>query len=98
MATIAPTAAVPPPPTTGPLPPPLPADPPASGAGTGSTSVRIRINNWLEERFGRAAMPIAAATGGVLGGGLGFLALGPVGAMVGGAAGAFGGALMFMAG
>ena len=58
----------------------------------------MKINNWLEDHFGRAAMPIAAAAGGVVGGGLGFLALGPLGAAIGGAAGAFGGALFFMAG
>ena len=102
MATISPTAATPPPPTTGPLPPPLPTDPPVpppdTGTGQDNKSFRIKINNWLEDRFGRAAMPIAAATGGVIGGGLGMLALGPVGAAIGGAAGAFGGALFFMAG
>ncbi len=104
MATISPTAATPPPPPTNrPLPPPLPGDappipPPDTGNGEDNKSFRIKINNWLEDRFGRAAMPIAAATGGVIGGGLGMLALGPIGAAIGGAAGAFGGALFFMAG
>lgn len=98
MATIAPTVATPPVPTTGPLPPPLPPDPPTGDPGADNRSVRLRINSWLEGRVGRAALPVAAAAGGVLGGGLGFLALGPVGAVLGGAAGAFGGALFFMAG
>lgn len=98
MATIAPTSATPPPRpvTTGVLPPPLPE--PASGSGTGSKSVRIKIANWMEERFGKAAMPIAALAGGVAGGTIGMLTLGPVGAAVGGAGGAFMGALLFMAG
>ncbi len=98
MPSIAPTAATPPPRpvTTGPLPPPLPE--PATGSGTGSTSVRIKIANWMEDRFGKAAMPIAALAGGVAGGTLGMLMLGPVGAAVGGVGGAFFGAALFMAG
>jgi hypothetical protein len=100
MATIPATAAAPPVPvSTTVLPPALPADPPvASGSGTSGGSLRTRIAGWMEEHLGRAAMPVAALAGGVVGGGLGFLALGPVGAAVGGAAGAFGGALLFMAG
>jgi hypothetical protein len=99
MATIAPTAATPPPPvTTGPLPPPLPEPIPASGSGTGSGSLRIRIANWMEDRFGKAAMPVAALAGGALGGTVGMLTLGPVGAAVGGLGGAFAGAVLFMAG
>lgn len=102
MPRIAPTAATPPAPNTaGPLPPPLPE--PGSttiGAGSGNSSgnVRHRITGWMEERFGRAAMPIAALAGGALGGTIGMLTLGPVGAMVGGVGGAFLGAALFMAG
>ena len=98
MAIIAPTAATPPPRpvTTGALPPPLPE--PASGSGTGSTSVRHKVTSWMEDRLGKAALPVAALAGGVAGGTLGMLALGPIGALAGGAAGAFFGAALFMAG
>lgn len=97
MASIAPTSATPPPRpvTTGPLPPPLP---PGSGSGTGPTSVRVKIANWMEDRFGKAAMPIAALAGGVAGGTLGMLTLGPLGAALGGAGGAFMGAVLLMSG
>jgi hypothetical protein len=50
----------------------------------------------MEERFGRAYLPIAMAAGGAAGAGLGLLALGPVGAIAGGVAGAvLGGVLVF---
>src|SRR5688500_4210800 len=98
MATIAPTTATPPPPvTTGPLPPPLP-EPPASGSGSGEKSLRLKITGWMEERLGKAAMPVAALAGGALGGTIGMLTLGPVGAAVGGIGGAFMGAVLFMSG
>ncbi len=97
MATIAPTAATPPPPvSTGPLPPPLPE--PASGSGAGEKRLRLKITGWMEERLGTAAMPVAALAGGALGGTVGMLTLGPVGAAVGGIGGAFMGAVLFMAG
>jgi hypothetical protein len=97
MATIAPTAATPPPrPSTSVLPPPLPE--PASGSGTGSTSLRLKITGWMEERLGKAALPVAALAGGALGGTIGMLTLGPVGALAGGAAGAFFGGVLFMSG
>lgn len=106
MTAISPTAATPPPappltedgrvpelPSTEPTPP----GPTTGGSGT-SGSLRTRITGWMEEKFGRAAMPIAAVAGGALGGTIGMLTLGPIGAAVGGAGGAFMGALLFMAG
>lgn len=91
-----PSGPPPPPPQTGGLPPAyLPT-------GTSQTlpqgSVRLRIAHWMENRFGRAAMPMAALAGGIVGGGAGFLALGPVGGLVGAAGGAFFGAALFMSG
>jgi hypothetical protein len=85
------------PPPPGVLPPPLP--PPPGDVGSGDTrSTRNKITSWMEERFGKAALPVAALAGGALGGTLGFLTLGPVGALAGGAAGAFFGGVLFMAG
>jgi hypothetical protein len=52
----------------------------------------------MESHLGKAALPVAALAGGVLGGGLGFLTLGPIGGLAGGAAGAFFGGVLFMAG
>lgn len=97
FARIAPTAATPAPNTSGVLPPPLPEPmPPATGSG-GDASARLRITGWMEERFGRSAMPIAAVAGGALGGTIGMLTLGPVGAVAGGVGGAFLGAALFLA-
>jgi hypothetical protein len=103
--TLAPTAATPPPPPRrpgSPLPPaipqPVPAPLPAPGNGTPRSDLRNRITSWMEQRLGRAAMPVAAIAGGVLGGTAGMLTLGPVGAAVGGIGGAYMGALLFMAG
>lgn len=99
MAILAPTAATPPAPNTGGvLPPPLPEPrQQATGSGSGPASVRQRITGWMEERFGKAAMPIAAVAGGALGGTIGMLTLGPIGAALGGAGGAFMGAALFLA-
>lgn len=94
MTAIAPTAATPMPPR------PVPGRdglPPATVDGGGSQGLRIRMTNWMEARLGKAAMPVAALAGGVLGGTLGMLALGPIGAAVGGVGGAFFGAAVFMA-
>jgi hypothetical protein len=103
--TLAPTAATPPPPPQrpgSPLPPaipqPRPAPLPAPGDGTSAPGLRSRITGWMEQRLGRSAMPVAAVAGGLLGGTAGMLALGPVGAAVGGIGGAYMGALLFMAG
>jgi hypothetical protein len=80
----------------GELPPPLP--PPGDPATGDTRSTRNKITSWMEERLGKAALPVAALAGGALGGALGFLTLGPVGALAGGAAGAFFGGVLFMAG
>jgi hypothetical protein len=77
---------------------PLPPRPVVGGAGTSGESPRLKIAHWLEAKFGRAALPVAAVAGGVVGGTLGMLTLGPVGALAGGAAGAFFGGVLFMAG
>ena len=108
MACIAATSAPPPrePATNGPPPRPLPVDETGSGSGSTGSSIRICIASWMEGRFGRAAMPVAAVAGGVLGvlgGTVGMLSLGPIGAAVGGAvvggtAGACRGAALQMAG
>jgi hypothetical protein len=95
--TVTPTAAstpLPPARLTG-LPPALPKDPQVSGGGE---SVRHKITSWMETHLGKAAMPVAALAGGAVGGTIGMLTLGPVGAAVGGAGGAFLGAVLFMAG
>lgn len=95
MTSLAPTAASPIPPR-----PPVGASGPSdtvSGAGSGP-GLRHRITSWMETNLGRAAMPVAALAGGVLGGTLGMMTLGPVGAAVGGVGGAFFGAALFMAG
>jgi len=52
----------------------------------------------MESKFGKAAMPIAGLAGGVAGGTIGMLTLGPIGAAVGGVGGAFLGSLLFLAG
>jgi hypothetical protein len=91
-----PTAAPPPPGSTGGLPPSTVGDRPTDGPP--KEGLRLRIAHWMENRFGKAAMPIAAVAGGVVGGGLGMLTLGPMGALAGGAAGAFLGALLVTAG
>lgn len=94
MTAIAPTAATPVPPRPGSdgLPPVV------GGAGTGGEGLRLRVAHWMEAKFGKAALPVAAIAGGALGGTLGMLTLGPVGALAGGAAGAFFGGVLFMAG
>jgi hypothetical protein len=58
----------------------------------------MRIAHWMEAHLGKAALPVAAVAGGVLGGTVGMLTLGPIGALAGGAAGAFFGGVLFMAG
>lgn len=101
MSSIAPTAAtpIPPRPVPGPdgLPGPLPGGTPPTQDGGGGGSVRHRISSWMEEKFGKAAMPIAALGGGAVGAGAGMLVAGIPGAAIGGAAGAFFGALLFLA-
>jgi hypothetical protein len=72
--------------------------PRGSGASGGGGSVRVKVAGWMEEHLGRAAMPVAALAGAATLGGAGFLLGGPVGAAIGGAGGAFFGALLFMAG
>jgi hypothetical protein len=101
MTTVA-TAAAPPVPRAAssglpqPVPAPGPGTTPPSGSGTSHESPRLKVAHWMESHFGRAYVPIAMAGGAVVGGGLGFLTLGPVGALAGGAAGALlGGVLVF---
>lgn len=60
--------------------------------------MRLKIAHWMEDKLGKAALPVAALAGGVVGGTLGMLTLGPVGALAGGVAGAFFGGALFMAG
>lgn len=91
----APSGQAPPPPPGTPLPP---SELPGATLGKSREGVRLRVAHWMEEKFGRAAMPIAALAGGAIGGGAGFLALGPVGGLIGGVAGAFAGAALFMSG
>lgn len=71
-------------------PPPPPPPPPPGHQLPYTPNVRLRFANALERTFGRAYLPIAVAGGAALGGGLGFLTLGPFG----GIAGAVGGALL----
>jgi hypothetical protein len=50
----------------------------------------------MEDKFGKAYLPIAMAGGGAVGATAGFLTLGPVGGIVGGLGGALlGGVLVF---
>ncbi len=92
------TVAAPASPAPGPAPVPVPGPPssPPAGSGTANESVRLKVAHWMESHFGKAYLPIAMAAGGAVGAGVGFLTLGPVGAVVGGAAGAMlGGVLVF---
>lgn len=66
----------------------------AGASGGGAASLPTRIGDWMANRFGKAAMPIAMGVGGAAGAGLGFVTLGPVGAAVGGVAGAWLGMLV----
>lgn len=50
--------------------------------------LRLRIAHWMEKTFGRAYVPVAMIVGGAIGGTLGGLALGPLGAIAGAAGGA----------
>lgn len=106
MSTIAPTAATT---TMPPLPgiahetitartPPEIAARTVGGSGSGGRGLRLKVTGWMEERLGKAAMPVAALAGGALLGTIGFLTLGPAGAAIGGALGALGGAALFLAG
>jgi hypothetical protein len=72
--------------------------PPGSGSGSSGESPRLKLAHWMEAKFGRAALPVAAIAGGALGGTIGMLTLGPIGALGLGAAGAFFGGVLFMAG
>lgn len=96
MTAIAPTAATPMPPRPQVVQEPRPDT--VGGAGTAPSGLRHRITSWMETKLGRAAMPVAAAAGGALGGTIGMLTLGPVGAAIGGIGGAFFGAALFLAG
>jgi hypothetical protein len=75
---------------------PLPPSGPVGGSGTAEPKLRYRIVHWMENHLGRAAMPVAAIGGGIVGGTLGALTLGPIGGIVGGAAGAFFGAALYL--
>lgn len=94
MVTTAATPHVSAPPTT-----PRSAPPHAGGSetvvGSGSrSSFPTNVGDWLVERLGKAAFPVAIAAGGAAGAGLGFVTLGPVGAIAGGVAGGMLGALV----
>lgn len=105
-AALATSATAPPPlPNTGSVLPPtqLPSTPvppggTVGGSGSSGPSIRVRVAHWMEQHLGRAAMPAAAIGGGLVGGTIGALTLGPIGGIAGAAGGAFLGAALFMAG
>ncbi|MCW2972158.1 MAG: hypothetical protein JWN72_431 [Thermoleophilia bacterium] len=63
-----------------------------SAVGGGST-LPTKVGDWMVERFGKAAMPIAIGAGAVAGGALGFFTLGPIAGIAGAIGGGWLGAL-----
>ena len=87
------TSAYAPPPTAGTVLPPT-----RTVYGSGGESPRLRIANWMENHLGKLALPVAMAAGGLVGGGVGSLLLGPIGLVGGAIGGAMLGGALFMAG
>ena len=85
MSILGATVATPPPPVAQPngLPPALPTQQLPTQSGSSG------VKGWLFERLKGATVPAVTVGGGLAGGALGFVTLGPIGAAVGGLAGAF---------
>jgi hypothetical protein len=76
---------------------PVPSTPTAAARASatgGGDGWNIRIGDWFANRFGNAAIPIAATVGGVAGGALGLMTLGPFGGLAGAVGGAWLGTLV----